>query len=164
MAVDLADYVGTLKRQVIPPGSTLFAGVPGSAWTAYLTDAFWESRLDGFLEGYTIQNDTEVVSADGGEDIGLEYVALIALYAGITILRNQILNTKTQFRAKAGPVEFEQQTSATTLAEMLKQLRATKERVIEQMEFDSTDTLYLDAYSTRLFSPVSYWGAPELMG
>lgn len=163
MAVDLSDYIGTLKRQVIPPGSTLFSTVTNTQWLAYLSDAFWEARLDGFLVGY-VEADGEVTPVDPtAADLDRKYIALIALYAGITILRNQILNTRTQLRAKAGPVEFEQQNSATTLAEMLKQLRATKDRILDDLR-DETATLVLDAYSTRLFSPISYYGSPELMG
>ena len=86
------------------------------------------------------------------------------LYAGITVLYNKILNTNTGFRAKAGPVEFEQQNSATVLAEMLKQLREAKDRILEQIETDETSTLVLDALSVRLLYPGSYWGSPELTG
>lgn len=163
MAVDLSDYIGTLKRQVIPPGSTLFSSVTNLQWVAYLSDAFWEARLDGFMVGYE-EVDGEIAPTDGGSDLDLKYVALVALYAGITILRTQILNTKTQFKAKAGSVEFEQQNSATMLAEMLKQLRQTKDRVLTEIDADETETLVLDAYSTRLFSFSSYFGSPELMG
>lgn len=163
MAVDLSEYIPTLKRQVIPPGSTLFSGVSNAQWLGYLSDAFWEARLDGFMVGYE-EDSGEIAPTDGGSDLDLKYVALVALYAGITILRTQILNTKTQFRAKAGSVEFEQQNSATMLAEMLKQLRATKDRVLNEIDADETMTLILDAYSTRLYSGISYYGAPELMG
>ena len=87
------------------------------------------------------------------------------LYAGIKVLRNQILNMSTTFRAKAGPVEFERQNSATMLAEMLRELKATKDRIIDELEMcDITDVLVLDAFSTRLFQPLSYRGGIELSG
>jgi hypothetical protein len=168
MAVDLADYVDSLKREIQPPGSDLFAGVSDAQWVGYLADAFWEARLDGFLEGYTTDEgatsgDVSIVPVGAGADIDQRWIALIVLYAAVKILRNRILNMSTTFRAKAGPVEFEQQNSATMLAEMLKQLKATKDRIVEELDAaEETGVLVLDAYSTRLYSPLSYFGGPEL--
>jgi hypothetical protein len=170
MAVELVDFVAALKREVQPPGSDIFADVGSSEWVGYLSDAFWEARLDGFLAGY--QTDEGSVGTDIAiipvspelPDLDRRGMALIILYAGVKVLRNRILNMNTQFRAKAGPVEFEQQNSATMLAEMLKQLKATKDRIIEALDTDSTDVIMLDAYSTRVYSVDSYHGAPELSG
>lgn len=163
MAVDLADFVESLKREVIPLGSGLFADVNDDAWIGYLSDAFWEARLDGFMEGYTADEDG--VIEGGTTDLDRRYVALVVLYAGIRVLRNRILNMNTGFRAKAGPVEFEQQNSATMLAEMLKQLRTTKDRILQELdEAEATAVLALDAFSVRLFDSGSYWGSPELTG
>lgn len=167
MAVDLADYVQSLKREIEPPGSDLFGTVTPEMWVGYLSDAFWEARLDGFLEGYTTDEagpgDIQIVSMTGGVDVDKRWMALVVLYAGVKILRNRILNMSTTFRAKAGPVEFEQQNSATMLAEMLKQLKATKDRIIVELDsIGQTHVMVLDAYSTRLYSRSSYFGGPEL--
>jgi len=166
MAVDLSDeqYILSLKREVTPLGSTLYGAVADEDWVGYLTDAFWEARLDGFMENYSADEDGLVESTDGGADLDRKYVALVVLYAGIRVLRNQILNMNTGFRAKAGPVEFEQENSATMLAEMLKQLRLMKDRLLEELEDAEagTSTLALDALSTRILYPASYWGSPEL--
>lgn len=165
MAVDLSEYIDSLKREVIPVGSTMFSDIGSDVWTGHLSDAFWEARLDGFLTGYVADEDGLVTNEAGATDLDRRYVALIVLYAGIRVLRNRILNMNTGFRAKAGPVEFEQQNSATMLAEMLKQLRATKDRIIEELDqSDVTSVLYLDAFSTRLFEGASYWGSNELTG
>lgn len=165
MSVDLSDYVESLKREVTPLGSTMFDSVDDDAWVGYLADAFWEARLDGFMTGYVADDDGVVTNESGSADLDRRYIALVVLYAGIRVLRNRILNMNTGFRAKAGPVEFEQQNSATMLAEMLKQLRATKDRILEDLEtVDQTSTMVLDALSTRLFNPESYWGSPELGG
>ena len=165
MAVDLteAQYIDSLKREVIPLGSTVFADVTPTQWLGYLTDAFWEAKLEGFFTNYVVTPEGQLTNEAGGPDLDQKYIALIVLYAGIRILRNRILNTNTGFRAKAGPVEFEQQTSATMLAEMLKQLRDTKDRILEELEaLDATGVMVLDAFSTRLFSLDSYWGSIEL--
>lgn len=167
MSVDLADdeYTASLKRTVTPLGSTIFDSVGADDWTGYLTDAFWDARLDGFMVGYTIADDTEIVSESGGADLGREWVSLVVLYAGIKILTNKILNTNTKFSAKAGPVEFAQESSATMLAEMLKQLAATKNRIIAELdEIGESTTLVLDGLSVRTFEFASYWGSPELTG
>lgn len=175
MAVDLIDYIDALKREVQPPGSNLFVGVTNDVWVGYLTDAFWEARLDGFLDQWiaTENSPTDVTIEPtdlGGDDIPRQFVALIVLYAGIRVLRNRILNTNTGFRAKAGPVEFEQQNSANLLSEMLKQLKATKDRIIESLEQQQVSNLpgggvlLLDAFSARLFTPGYYFGDPGLMG
>jgi hypothetical protein len=169
MAVDLMTYVDSLKREIQPPGTDLFATVTNEQWVGYLADAFWEARLDGFLAGYTTDQgatagDVTIVSTTGGPDLDQRWMALVILYAGVKILRNRILNMSTTFRAKAGPVEFEQQNSATMLAEMLKQLKATKDRIVEEVdEAGGSLVMVLDAYSTRLYSGLSYFGGPELM-
>lgn len=168
MAVLLEDFVDALKREVQPPGVDLFSGVTNDMWIGYLSDAFWEARLDGFLEHYSTQETesgaVEVVHIDGGVDLPRQMMALVILYAGIKVLRNRILNTNTSFRAKAGPVEFEQQNSATMLAEMLKQLKAMKDRIIEGLEDDATGVIMLDAFSARLYQPGLYFGDVGLSG
>lgn len=165
MAVDLSEFVEVLKREIQPPGTNLFSTVTNTQWVGYLSDAFWEARLDGFMLGYETNEDGEIVPVtDGDPDLGRQWMALIVLYAGVKILRNKILNLNTQFRAKAGPVEFEQQNSANMLVEMLKQLKATKDRVLEELQGGQTGVLVLDAYSTRLYEPLSYYGGIELSG
>lgn len=165
MAIDLSDYVDSLRREVTPLGTSLFASVADTTLASYMADAFWEARLDGFLAKWTSDVDGIVTPVDAlGPDITQAEVALIVLYAGIRILRNQILNTSTTFRAKAGPVEFEQQASATMLAEMLKQLRDRREQIIQQSLQVGTTVAVYDAYSTRSLQWASYWGGPELVG
>lgn len=171
MAVDLIDYIDALRREVTPPGGPdLLAGMTDGDLVQYLSDAFWEARLDGFLEGYVTDEgastaDTIITPMQAGApDLSRQWIALIVLYAGVKILRNRILNMNTSFRAKAGTVEFEQQNSATVLAEMLRQLKATKDRIIEVLDGDESGVLVLDAFSTRLYSPISYFGGAELTG
>jgi hypothetical protein len=165
VTVDLSDFTDSLRREIAPPGSTVFATATDTELVGYLADGFWEARLDGFLEGFEADGDGVVTpTAEGGEDMDRKNVALVVLYAGLRILRNQILNTNTGFRAKAGSVEFERQNSATMLAEMLRQLQATKNRILEQAEFAETGVSVWDAFSTRLFEPGSYFGSVELAG
>lgn len=169
MVVDMVDYVESLKREVQPPGSDIFAAVTEAEWVGYLGDAFWEARLDGFLEGWRAVEEAGDVTVESvrpdGPDIPRQQIALVILYAGIRVLRNRILNMPTTFRAKAGPVEFEQQNSATMLAEMLKQLKATKDHILQAIgNENATAVTVLDAYSTRIFELPSYFGSNELAG
>lgn len=161
-AVDLTDYVATLRREITPLGTTLFTAIADGVLVGYLTDAFWEARLDGFLAAYTADEDGLVTPLTDTAFTPAE-IALVVMYAGIRVLRNQILNTSTGFRAKAGAVEFEQQNGATVLTEMLKQLRDQKIRIIE-MSQDLTLVQIFDAFSTRSYSTLSYYGGLELSG
>jgi hypothetical protein len=52
MAVDLADLVEPLKREVSPPGTDTFPNATDDDYIGNLTDAFWELRLFGMLEGF----------------------------------------------------------------------------------------------------------------
>lgn len=163
MPVDLSEYVESLKREVVPLGSTLFSGITEAQWTGFLADAFWEAKLDGFLNGFVADEDGIVTSESSGE-LDRRYVALVVLYAGIRIIRNRILSLNTSFRAKAGPVEYEQENSANVMTEMLKQLRATKDRILEELDElgAATEVRVLDAFSARMFNPDSYYGSPEM--
>lgn len=167
MAVDLFEYVESLRREISPPGSTVFAEADDEELFGYLVDAFWEARLDGFVTNWQADVNGVVTPLEtGGADLPREQVALIVLYAGIRVLRNKILNTNTSFRAHAGPAEFEVQNSATMLAEMLRQLQAVKDRLLEQVEEVGTDVALISAYEERLLSPRLYGvvniGTPEV--
>lgn len=165
MAVDLSDYNESLLRAIQPPGATTFSSVPATDLTGYLSDAFWEARLDGFFEGFAADDEGIVTPTVGADEFSRTDVALVILYAAITILRNRITSLGAMFRAKAGPVEFEQQNSATVLAEMLKQLRLTKEHILEDIGDEVQTTVSLiDAFSARIFYPEYYFGSPELAG
>lgn len=172
MATELSQFVGSLRREVTPLGGALPATITDEELTAHLADAFWEARLDGFCTGYACDEHGSVdpVDRDGAVDPGgpqfrREQVALVIIYAGIRILRSQVLNTRSAFRAKAGPVEYEEQASSTMLTEMLKQLKATKDRLIDQADTDDdlTHVFGFDAFSTRLFDHDSAWGSPYLL-
>lgn len=159
MAVDLSEFVDSLKREVTPPGNDLFDGVNDDVFTGYLSDAFWEARLDGFIPRWTCDIDGLVTPIeDNGDEFPRELVGLLILYAGIKILRNRIMTLNTAFRSKAGPVEYEVENSANVLTELLKQLAQRREELLEEVKLLPTPTFYIDAYSTRGHSRPAYWG------
>lgn len=174
MAVDLSDYVPALRREISPPGSTAFRAVGDDVMAGYLADAFWEVRLDGFMEPFSCDSsgiilplsDPQVVAGaadytltpyDPSKDIGRSEVALICLYAGIKIIRNRLMEQASRFRAKAGPVEFERDYSANLLVEMLKELQNTRTRLLYLRTYNSNVEV-IDAFSARSASAVSYSG------
>jgi hypothetical protein len=158
VSVDLLDYVDSLKREVSPPGTDLFAGVTDDVYAGYLADAFWEVRLDGFVEPYVADADGIITPATpGAPDISREDIALVILYAGIKIVRNRIMSTNTRLSAKAGPVEFTTESSANVLTEMLKELSAIKNRLLYLKTYNQ-DIQLIDAFSARSVSGPSYAG------
>jgi hypothetical protein len=174
MAVDLSDYVDALRREVTFPGSSTFASVPDPTFVGYLADAFWEVKLDGFIEPWVAdsdgviipQNDPQAQTGNGPfnltpydptVDIPRDQVALVVLYAGIKILRNNVLAQNTRLSAKAGPVEFTTENSANVLTEMLKELNAVKNRLLALKTFNQ-DVNLIDVFSARSSSAASYSG------
>lgn len=174
MAVNLLDMVPTVRREVTPPGSTTFQTVPDTVFVGYLADAFWEVKLDGFIEPYVCDAQGIIIPAtssdaanisqgflvtafDPSVDMSRDQVALVCLYAGIKIIRNKLLEQTSRIRAKAGPVEFEQDFSANLLVEMLKELQQIRARLLWLRAEDMQVSL-IDAFSARSSSPSSYSG------
>ena len=179
MSVDLSDYVDPLVREVTPPGFPSFANlntVSDTQWVGYLSDAFWEVRLDGFpafkafsCDPYGIvlpQGDPQVQNGDSSytpttynpsADLKRSEIALIILYAGIKILRNSLMNNTFKTVAKAGPVEFEQDYSSNVLVEMLKELTDAKKR-LQYLKTFNQDVYLIDAFSARSASASVYAG------
>jgi hypothetical protein len=166
MAVDLGDLVESLQREVSPPGQLddLFPGIGDDVWIGYLSDGFWEIRLDGMLAGY-IEEDGEITpTATGGTDLPRELQQLIVLYAGIRLLRNQLMNTGTLFRAQAGPVEFETQNSAQLLRDLFAELRAKRDFLLGQLtELGLVTYAYIDMVQAREAS-IGYGGTSFVSG
>lgn len=166
MAIELADYVEALQRAVAAPGVTP-PTMEEATWRDYLTDAFWEARLDGFMVGYEADADGTITPiTPGGPEIDRRWISLVITYATMTMLRNQILATQSSFRAKAGPVEFQVEKSASTTTEMLKQLQATRDRLLDSLVEAGamTDVMVVDAYSVRALNSLSYFGGAALTG
>lgn len=140
MAVDLADFIPSLKREVSVPGTDGILDAASDAdLIGVLADAFWLARLDGFFTSWTCDEDGLVTPlVEGGDDLPRDGVAVVLLYGGIKVIRNKILGTGSTFRAKAGSVEYETSTSAMVLTELLKQLRETQKKLVEQVTFDET--------------------------
>lgn len=121
MAIDLSDLIDAVKAEANPPGSDLFAGATDDDWLLRLENAFWEAKLFGFtqLANYTVSDDGIISPLSGTDDLPREEVQLIILFAAVNVVRMSLSNTGTAFSAKAGPVEFSTQNSATLLNAVL---------------------------------------------
>jgi hypothetical protein len=116
MALDVNDLVENLEREVNPPGTLLFPNATVTEYEGHLRDSFWELVQRGYISGFT--EDDGIITEDVAtpvNDLGRDYQQLLVVTAGLRILRLLMISINTQFRAKAGPVEFETQKSAQTL-------------------------------------------------
>ncbi|HET6914977.1 MAG TPA: hypothetical protein VFH56_02695 [Acidimicrobiales bacterium] len=94
---------------------------------------------------------------DPSNDMNRSEIALVCLYAGIKIIRNQLMSQNTRIRAKAGPVEYEADFSANLLVEMLRELQSVRQRLLWLRTYNQ-DVMLIDAFSARSSSPASYSG------
>lgn len=138
MATLVSDLRAQLQRAINIPGFEQLPDITNTELDGYIKDGFWEARLLGLLDGYTQTDGTELatppgeviknISDDG--DLEMQYQQMVITIGALKMLRLKILNLAINFSAKAGPVEYEQQASATTLRAIL----ASMERQVEEMK------------------------------
>ncbi len=152
MAVDLSDeetLIASLKREVSPPGTDLFPTATDDEWLGQLQDSFWEAKLYGFFTNYT-EADGFITPITGTDDLDRHYQELIVLFAGARVIRNELKNMNTLFRAQAGPVEFETQNSANLLIAILKDIRSKVDLAMAAIgTLGSTTVAYIDSLIGR---------------
>jgi len=150
-SVDLADLVPSLESSLSIPGSTSpYANASESEWVAKLVNGFWAAVLDQVIIGYTSDEDGMVSQVDGDETLSGELQYLIVLYASMNIIRNQLMQLKTVFRAKSGPVEYETQQSAQVLKTLLDQYMAQRDTILDNLANSAqVSTYYIDAVRAR---------------
>lgn len=152
MAVDLEDLIPFLKAEVASPGSeeTAFADAITATWLVHLQNAFWQARLDGMLKGFVEASGQIEPETTGADDLSRDLQQLVVLYAGIAIVRNQLREINTLFRAKAGPVEYETQKSAQLLKGILDELHSRRGLVLERLsDLGVVEDVYIDALAQR---------------
>lgn len=150
MATNITEMIDVLTREVNPPGFEQFPDALPSDFLGYIEDGFWEGRLLGFLPAYTVVDGGDLTPPESGtfitnddeDDLPEEFQSLIAILAGFRLLRAKALNLAQSFRAQAGPVEYQQEVSATVLREILRSL----ERRIEELKTLHSDTLGESAF------------------
>ena len=159
MTTNLNTLVENFRREV---GGTDVAAMSADLITQHLADGLYDIQLDGLLGGINLTTQFATSPYDATTDTTLTGAQqrLVVFYAGCRYITNEIRNTDTRFRAHAGPTEFEVQKSATALVDLLKQLQERKKRLLVQLGATglpgNTDTFYIDAYSARTQSQLTY--------
>jgi hypothetical protein len=145
MATPVSDLRDQLDRELNIPGFEQLPDITTTELDGYILDGFWECRLLGMLDGYTVTDGTELATPIGdniqaASDAGglpEQYQMLVIILAGVRMVRLKVLNLAINFKAEAGPVSFEQQASATTLRAVLKSL----EERLAQLKLVYSDSL-----------------------
>lgn len=149
-AVDVSDLIDQLKSSVNPPGTNLFPDALESDWVNNLRNGFWEATLDGVIIGYTEDEGAITPITPGTVDFPKDLQQLTILYAGVTIIRNYIMNMKSVFRTVAGPVEYEVQFSAQVLKSILDELVRKRSIILQRLsDLNHTNSFYFDAAIAR---------------
>jgi hypothetical protein len=149
MSVDLSSLIPVLRREVSPPGTDLFPDATSSEWLGNLQDGFWETILDGVISGYTEASGL-VTPVSGTTELARELQQVVVFYAGYRIVRNVMRQLNTQFRAKAGPVEYETQQSANLLVAVFKELKEKRDLLLTRLsDLGAVPSYYIDAVIQR---------------
>lgn len=159
MATLVSDLREQLRREVNIPGFAQLPDITSRELDGYIKDGFWEARLLGMLDSYTQTDGTELATPPGevikktADDGDLEQwlQQLVVIVAGYRMIRLKILNLAVNVRAQAGPVEFEQQASATTLRAVLSSLSARLEQIkaAYSTQLSVGATVYFDSVLQR---------------
>lgn len=150
-AVYLTDLIPSLEAALSVPGTTSqYSSATEDEWVGKLKNAFWLATLDQVISGYTCDDDGVIAEVDGDGTLSGEMQYLIVLYACMDVVRNKLLQLKTVFRAKAGPVEYETQQSAQVLKALLDQYMTQRDRILETLAAaNHLSTFYIDAVRSR---------------
>lgn len=158
MATLVSDLRDKLKREINIPGFSQLPDITSRELDGYIKDGFWEARLLGMLDGYTQTDGTELATPPGevikktdGGDLEEWLQQLVVIVAAFKMIRLKILNLAVNFRAQAGPVEYEQQASATTLRAVLASLsdRLNEIKAVYSTELSPGALVYFDSVLQR---------------
>ncbi len=150
MAVDITDeLIESVKAEVSPPGTDNFATATDDEWLVQLRNSFWEARIFGFFLGFT-EAEGLITPLTGTIDLDRGSQQLIVLFAAGRVIRNELKNMNTVFRAKAGEVEFEVQNSAQLLVAILRDIRSKIDLALAAIgSINSTTVAYVDSLIGR---------------
>lgn len=124
MATPVTDLVDALKREINVPGFEQLPDITSAELQGYILDGFWEGKLAGLMTAYDVDmtaNPPNIEDSSGG-DFPAHFQLMTVIIAGLRILRLKSMNLAVNLRAQAGPVEYEQQASATTIRAILDSL------------------------------------------
>lgn len=152
MAIDLNDLIPDLKAAMSPVGAaeTTFEDVSDDEWASRLKNAFWSAYNDGLLDGYTCNEDAIVSPVSGTTEFGRDRQQIVILYCAINEAENGLRQINTRFKAKAGPVEFETEQSATLLKTIMDSLLSRRTVILDRLaQEEGVSTIYIDSVLQR---------------
>ena len=149
--VDLTDLIPDLEGYVSVPGSvSRYSTASETEWLTKLRNAFWTAYNDGLIIGFSCNEEGVISSVRGDLAMGRDLQQIVILYSAISIVQNELLQIKTAFRAKAGPVEYETQQSAQVLKGLLDSLFQQKNVLLKRLsDIGEVQSHYFDAVITR---------------
>lgn len=167
MATSLKSMIPSLDRSINAPGAELYPTASAGSKMGYLADGFWDARLAGTLVTWTIIDGDDLATPDSStdfitdistmeEDLPEEFQMMVVIFAGARMISIKILNLAINFTAKAGPVSYEQQASATTLRAVLATLekRLAELKIMYSDSFTPGQFTYMDGALQRAASEV----------
>lgn len=150
-AVDLSDLIPDLGVALTAPGQTdLYSTVDDDEWISRLKTAFWSAYNDGLIEGFSCDEDGLVTPISGSATFGRDLQQIVIFYCGLNKVQNELMQIKTRFRAKAGPVEYETEQSAGVLKALLDSLLKQRDDIMTRLSaINGVSTIYIDAVRQR---------------
>jgi hypothetical protein len=164
-ATDINDLIPALKREINVPGFELFPGISAGALQGYIQDGFWEGRLSGLFEVWTVKDGADLVvpttgtfiTNDDEDAFPSDLQMFVVILSGFRMIQRRAFNLAQNLRVVAGPTEYEVQISATVLRELVQSL----ERRINELTELHSDLLaadrvyYLDGVAQSTYSIVN---------
>ena len=171
MATLIADMIPMMTRELNAPGTEQYPELGAGDYIGYLSDGFWDVRLATMLTSYTILDGLDLATpGDSGSDyitdqstktvdLPEQFQMLVVIFAGARLLRNKILTLAVNYTATAGPVEYEQQASATTLRAILASLQRRMDELkrVYSDEFSPGQLYYMDGPLQRAESDLNQY-------
>lgn len=150
---DLANYTDSVRNIIARPGTftTLFPETTDDGLVQLLQDALAECHLEGALIDFEAdQNGLVRPLMTSGQ------AAMVVLYAGIRLLRGELLNRITASKYVAGPVSAETTYATNVLRDIMKALQAQKTEVTNRLSTSSAASAFYmgDSYAANAFAPI----------
>lgn len=150
-AVDLSELIPDLEVALTAPGQTdLYSAVSDDEWISRLKTAFWSAYNDGLITGFICDENGFVNPTSGSATFGRDLQQIVIFYCGLNKVQNELMQIKTRFKAKAGPVEYETEQSAGVLKALLDSLLAQRDDIMTRLSsLNGVSSIYIDAVRQR---------------
>lgn len=142
---DLANYTDSVRNVMARPGtfSALFPETTDDNLVQLLQDALAECHLEQCLLTHESDDNGLIRPALASGE-----TALVVLYAGIRLIRGEMLNRITSAKYVAGPVSAETTYATNVLRDIMKALEAQKIQITSLLKASSANAAFAmaDAY------------------